>query len=46
MMRRLCGSDCVVKPVSVKKSPLDVEGVNTNLSVKEIVDIAREIRER
>ena len=36
----------VVKPISSKRSPLDVAGVNVNLSAKEIVDIVREVRER
>ncbi|MBV6519271.1 MAG: prevent-host-death protein [Candidatus Brocadia sp.] len=46
LIKRKDGSTFVVKPVSAKKSPLDVAGINVNLSAKEIVDIVREIRER
>jgi len=46
LIKRKDGSIFVVKPMSSKRSPLDVAGINTNLSAKEIVDIVREIRER
>ncbi|NOZ68613.1 MAG: type II toxin-antitoxin system Phd/YefM family antitoxin [Deferribacteres bacterium] len=46
LIKRKDGSIFVVKPVSSKRSPLDVAGINANLSAKEIVDIVREIRER
>lgn len=46
LIKRKDGSMFVVKPMSSKRSPLDVAGINVNLSAKEIVDIVREIRER
>ncbi len=46
LIKRKGGSTFVVKPVSAKKSPLDVGGSNANLSTKEIVDLVREFRER
>ena len=46
LIKRKDGSTFIVKPVSSNRSPLDVAGVNLNLSAKEIVDIVREIRER
>ncbi|KAB2831893.1 MAG: type II toxin-antitoxin system Phd/YefM family antitoxin, partial [Candidatus Brocadia sp.] len=38
LIKRRDGSTFLVKPVSAKRSPLDVDGVNVNLSAKEIVD--------
>ena len=46
LIKRKDGSVFVIKPISKTGSPLDVEGVNLNLSAKEIVDIVREVRER
>ncbi len=46
LIKRKDGSLFVVKPVLAKRSPLDVSGVNTNLSAEEIVDVIREVRER
>ncbi len=46
LIKRKDGSIFVVKPMSSKRSPLDVAGINVNLSAEEIVDIVREIRER
>ncbi|MBC8413488.1 MAG: type II toxin-antitoxin system Phd/YefM family antitoxin [Nitrospira sp.] len=46
LIKRKDGSLFVVKPVSSKRSPLDVSGVNINLKADEIVDIIREVRER
>lgn len=40
------GEAFFIKPAVVKKSPLDVEGVNLNISSSEIVDVIREGRER
>ncbi len=36
----------VIKPATKNESPLDVEGVDLNLSRDEIIDILREVRER
>jgi PHD/YefM family antitoxin component YafN of YafNO toxin-antitoxin module len=46
LIKRKDGSLFVVKPVSSKRSPLDVSGVNLNIKAEEIVDIIREVRER
>lgn len=46
LIKRKDGSLFVVKPVSSRRSPLDVSGVNINLNADEIVDIIREVRER
>jgi len=46
MIKRKDGSLFVVKPVLLRRSPLDVSGVNVNLNAEEIVDIIREVRDR
>ena len=46
LIRRRDGSLFVIKPVAKPGSPLDVDGVDTELSAREIVDIVREGRER
>ncbi len=46
LIKRKDGSLFVVKPVSSKRSPLDVAGINVNIKAEEIVDIIREVRER
>ncbi len=46
LIKRKDGSLFVVKPMTSKRSPLDVTGINVNLSANEIVDIVREIREK
>lgn len=40
------GSVFKVQPVSKNKSPLNVKGIDLDLSATEIVDIVREVRER
>jgi len=45
-IKRRDGQSFVLKPIKTPKSPLDVPGVNLNLSSKDIVEIVREIRER
>jgi len=46
LIRRKDGSLFVVKPMTKSSSPLDVKGVDTGLSAKEIVETIREGRER
>lgn len=46
LIRRKDGSVFEIKPVSGKQSPLDVEGLDLELSREEIVGIVREVRER
>ena len=40
------GESFYIRPATLKKSPLDVKGVNLGMSSSEIVDIIREGRER
>jgi len=40
------GETFYIKPVVAKKSPLDVKGIDIDMSASEIVDIVREGRER
>ncbi len=40
------GESFYLKPVVAKKSPLDIKGVDLEISSSEIVDIIREGRER
>lgn len=46
MIKRKDGSYFIVRPVIPKRSPLDVEGIDTDLSEDEIIDMIREFRER
>jgi antitoxin (DNA-binding transcriptional repressor) of toxin-antitoxin stability system len=46
MIKRRDGTLFVIKPLLQKTSPLDVEGIDINLSDNEIVDILREVRQR
>ena len=45
-IRRNDGSMFCLKPTAVDKSPLDVKGVKSKISTKEIVSFVRESRER
>lgn len=46
LIKRKDGSLFAVKTVLPNQSPLDVEGVDINISAEEIVDIIREVRSR
>ena len=46
LIKRKDGSIFAINPIPREKSPLDVDGVGLNLSLAEIVNIVREIRER
>lgn len=46
MIKRRDGSLFILKPVLDEKSPLDVKGIDVDISVDEIVEIQREIRMR
>lgn len=46
LIKRKDGTFFVVRPLSIDKSPLDVGGVELNLTKGEIVDVIREVRER
>lgn len=45
-IKRRDGQTFVVKPVEEKKSPLDIAGVSTDLSLDELNEAVRESRER
>ncbi|MEJ2055389.1 MAG: hypothetical protein P8X42_15850 [Calditrichaceae bacterium] len=45
MIKRKDGAYFIVRPVNLKKSPLDVKGVDTNFSIDEIINVIREMRE-
>lgn len=45
-IRRRDGSTFVIRPQEVTGSPLDVEGIDTDLTADEIVAFVREGRER
>lgn len=40
------GSSFIIKPYKSNKSPLNVKGVNINISSSEIIDIIKETRRR
>jgi prevent-host-death family protein len=40
------GETFYIRPATTKKSPLDIEGVDLDISSSEIVDIIKESRER
>ncbi len=46
IIKRKDGTYFVVRPLKTDKSPLDVDGVDINITKEEIIDIIREVRER
>jgi hypothetical protein len=46
LIKRKDGSTFELKSIEVKKSPLNVKGVNINLDKDEIIDILKEVRNR
>ncbi len=45
-INRRDGQAFILKPVPVTGSPLDIQGVNIDITTQEIIDIVREGRER
>ena len=45
MIKRKDGSYFIVRPITPNKSPLDVRGVNVDITKDEIVDVIRQVRE-
>ena len=45
-IKRRDGGEFIVRPAQRRGSPLDVEGVDAGVSVSEIVEAVREVRER
>jgi antitoxin Phd len=46
LIRRKDGSIFEIKPFAETESPLDVSGVDINISKSEIIDYLKEVRER
>ena len=46
LVKRKDGTIFIIKPISIKKSPLDIEGVDLDISTSEIIDIISEGREK
>lgn len=46
LIKRKDGSAFVIAPVSKPESPLDVEGVDLDMTADEIINIVREVRRR
>jgi len=46
LIKRKDGSLFEIKARTIKKSPLDVKGIDMNIEKDEILDILKEIRER
>lgn len=46
LIKKKDGTVFELKPVVENKSPLEVKGINIEISKEEIIDILREVRER
>jgi len=46
LIKRRDGSSFIVKPIKKIKSPLNVKGININISKDEIIDVLNEVRHR
>ncbi len=46
LIKRKDGTIFVIKPIPKNDSPLDVEGIDLNLSRNEIVELLHEVRQR
>jgi len=46
LIRRKDGTVFILQPMTKKKSPLDVRGVDANLSKEDIVEALKEVRQR
>ncbi len=46
LIKRRDGRFFIVKSKQIKKSPLDIQGIKSNISTSEIVQFIRESRER
>ena len=45
-INRRDGQSFLLKPIPTKGSPLDIKGIDVNISTQEIIDIIREGRDR
>ncbi|MEI7749243.1 MAG: type II toxin-antitoxin system Phd/YefM family antitoxin [Chlorobiaceae bacterium] len=46
LIKRKDGTIFVIKPITINDSPLDVKGIDLNLSRNEIVELLHEVRQR
>lgn len=46
LVKRKDGTVFIIKPITKNDSPLDVQGVDVNLSKNEIIDLLHEVRKR
>jgi PHD/YefM family antitoxin component YafN of YafNO toxin-antitoxin module len=46
LIRQKDGSVFIIQPVTQKRSPLDVKGVDAGMDISEIVAFLREVRQR
>jgi len=45
-INRRDGQSFLLKPIPIKGSPLDIKGIDIDISTEEVIDIIREGRER
>jgi hypothetical protein len=46
LIKKRDGSSFILSPLPTSESPLNVKGINTNISSDEILDIIKEVRKR
>jgi hypothetical protein len=46
LIKKRDGSSFILSPLPPSESPLNVKGINTNISSDEILDIIKEVRKR
>ena len=46
LIKKRDGSSFLLSPLPKAESPLNVKGINTNISSEEIIEILKEVRER
>jgi hypothetical protein len=46
LIKKRDGSSFILSPLSVEESPLNVKGIRTNISSKEILETLKEVRTR
>ena len=46
LIKKRDGSWFILSPLPMNKSPLDVKGINADISSEEIIDILKEVRAR
>lgn len=46
LIKRKDGTLFLIQPIKKSKSPLDVDGIDLDITADEIVEIVREVRER